>query len=128
MSNAKHPQSPLPQDEAPAYSVPKISLVFSPAFHDAIAELTEAREKCAKARDGYHSIGRKIAEREGVPLVTLAVAWVLAHPAVTAPIIGASRPDQLEASLAAAEFTMSTELKDELDGATRSYRLGDAAR
>jgi aryl-alcohol dehydrogenase-like predicted oxidoreductase len=71
---------------------------------------------------------RKIAEREGVPLVTLSVAWVLAHPAVTAPIIGASGPDQLEASLAAAEFTMSRELKDELDEATRSYRLGDAAR
>ena len=71
---------------------------------------------------------RKIAEREGVPLVTLSVAWVLAHPAVTAPIIGASRPDQLEASLAAAEFTMSSELKDELDETTRDYRLGDAAR
>ena len=71
---------------------------------------------------------RKIAEREGVPLVTLSVAWVLAHPAVTAPIIGASRPDQLEASLAAAEFIMSGELKDELDQTTRDYRLGDAAR
>jgi 1-deoxyxylulose-5-phosphate synthase len=71
---------------------------------------------------------RKIAEREGVPLVTLSVAWVLAHPAVTAPIIGASRPDQLEASLAAAEFTMSRELKEELDETTRDYRLGDAAR
>ena len=71
---------------------------------------------------------RKIAEREGVPLVTLAVAWVLTNPAVTAPIVGASRPEQLEASLAAAEFTLSTELKDELDGATRPYRLGDAAR
>jgi 1-deoxyxylulose-5-phosphate synthase len=71
---------------------------------------------------------RKIAEREGVPLVTLSVAWVLAHPVVTAPIIGASRPDQLDASLAAAEFTMSTELKAELDEVTRSYRLGDAAR
>jgi aryl-alcohol dehydrogenase-like predicted oxidoreductase len=71
---------------------------------------------------------RKIAEREGVPLVTLAVAWVLANPVVTAPIVGASRPEQLEASLAAAEFTLSTELKDELDGATRPYRLGDAAR
>ena len=71
---------------------------------------------------------RKIAEREGVPLVTLSVAWVLAHPAVTAPIIGASRPDQLEASLAAAEFTMSRELKAELDETTRDYRLGDAAR
>ena len=71
---------------------------------------------------------RKIAEREGVPLVTLSVAWVLAHPAVTAPIIGASRPDQLDASLAAAEFTMSTELKAELDEITSPYRLGDAAR
>jgi aryl-alcohol dehydrogenase (NADP+) len=71
---------------------------------------------------------RKIAEREGVPLVTLAVAWVLAQPAVTAPIIGASRPEQLEASLAAAELTLSAELKDELDEATRAYRLGDAAR
>jgi predicted nucleic acid-binding Zn-ribbon protein len=60
MSNAKHPQSPLPQDEAPAYSVPKISLIFPPAFHDALAELTEAREKCAKARGGFHSIDRQI--------------------------------------------------------------------
>jgi 1-deoxyxylulose-5-phosphate synthase len=71
---------------------------------------------------------RKIAEREGVPLVTLSVAWVLANPAVSAPIIGASRPEQLVASLAAAEYTMSKELKDELDETTRSYRMGDAAR
>jgi aryl-alcohol dehydrogenase (NADP+) len=71
---------------------------------------------------------RKIAEREGVPLVTLSVAWVLAHPAVTAPIIGASRPDQLDASLAAAGYAMSKELKKELDEATRPYRMGDAAR
>jgi aryl-alcohol dehydrogenase-like predicted oxidoreductase len=71
---------------------------------------------------------RKIAEREEVSLVTLSVAWVLAHPAVTSPIIGASRPDQLDASLEAAEFTMSPELKDELDEVTRPYRMGDAAR
>jgi aryl-alcohol dehydrogenase-like predicted oxidoreductase len=70
----------------------------------------------------------KVAEREEVSLVTLSVAWVLANPAVTSPIIGASRPDQLDASLAAAEFTLSTELKDELDAITRPYRLGDAAR
>jgi aryl-alcohol dehydrogenase-like predicted oxidoreductase len=71
---------------------------------------------------------RKIAEREAVALVTLAVAWVLSNPAVTAPIVGASRPDQLEASLAASDYDMSKELKDELDQATRSYRRGDAAR
>ena len=44
-------------------------------------------------------------------LVTLAVAWVLANPAITAPIIGASRPEQLDASLAAAEFTLDDDLK-----------------
>ena len=71
---------------------------------------------------------RKVAEREGVSLVTLSVAWVLANPAVTAPIIGASRPEQLGDSLAAAEFVMSGELKDELDELTRNYRMGDAAR
>ena len=71
---------------------------------------------------------RKIAEREGIALVTLAVAWVLAHTAVTAPIIGASRPGQLDESLAAAEFVMSSALKAELDELTRPYRFGDAAR
>ena len=71
---------------------------------------------------------RKIAEREGVPLVTLAVAWVLAQPAVTAPIIGASRPDQLDESLAALEHPLDPELKARLDELTNPYRMGDAAR
>ncbi len=71
---------------------------------------------------------RKIAEREGISLVTLSVAWVLANPAVTAPIIGASRPGQLDDSLAAADYVMSSALKAELDELTRPYRFGDAAR
>ena len=71
---------------------------------------------------------RNVALREAVSLVTLSVAWVLANPAVTAPIVGASRPEQLEASLAGAEFTMTDELKAELDKLTLEYRFGDAAR
>jgi aryl-alcohol dehydrogenase-like predicted oxidoreductase len=69
-----------------------------------------------------------LADEAGVSLVTLAVAWVLANPAVTAPIIGASRPEQLDASLAAAEFTIDDELKRRLDEYTYEYRLGDAPR
>lgn len=69
-----------------------------------------------------------IAKEAGVSLVTLSVAWVLANAAVTAPIIGASRPDQLEASLEAAEFTMDGELKATLDELTHEYRMGDAPR
>ena len=71
---------------------------------------------------------RGLADEAGVSLVTLAVAWVLANPAVTAPIIGASRPEQLGASLAAAEFTIDDELKRRLDEYTYEYRLGDAPR
>jgi aryl-alcohol dehydrogenase-like predicted oxidoreductase len=63
-----------------------------------------------------------------VSLVTLSVAWVLANQAITAPIIGASRPEQLGPSLAAAEFTIDDDLKRRLDEYTHEYRLGDAPR
>jgi len=71
---------------------------------------------------------RGLAEQAGVSLVTLAVAWVLANPAVTAPIIGASRPDQLADSLAALDFTLDAELREQLDKVTHEYRMGDAPR
>jgi 1-deoxyxylulose-5-phosphate synthase len=56
------------------------------------------------------------------------VAWVLAHPAVTAPIVGASRPEQLDDVLPAAEKGIDAELKARLDTLTAEYRLGDDAR
>ncbi|MET0218030.1 MAG: aldo/keto reductase [Burkholderiales bacterium] len=70
----------------------------------------------------------ELAKENGVSLVTLAVAWVLANPAVTSPIIGASRPEQLGASVAAADLKLAPELKQRLDDLTRDYRMGDAAR
>ena len=70
----------------------------------------------------------EIAKETGVSLVTLAVAWVLANPAVTSPIIGASRPEQLAASVAAVDFELAPEVKQRLDELTRDYRMGDAAR
>jgi 1-deoxyxylulose-5-phosphate synthase len=71
---------------------------------------------------------RKLADAAGVPLVTLSVAWVLANKAITAPIIGASRPEQLDASLAAADYALDPDLKSQLDDLTHEYRMGDAAR
>jgi aryl-alcohol dehydrogenase-like predicted oxidoreductase len=70
-----------------------------------------------------------VAAEAGVSLATLAVSWVMANPAVTTPIIGASRPDQLADSLAAVEDgPMDTALKDKLDELTRSFRAIDAER
>jgi aryl-alcohol dehydrogenase-like predicted oxidoreductase len=68
------------------------------------------------------------AAEAGVELATLAVAWTLAHPAITAPIIGASRPEQLKASVAAAEYSLDAALKKRLDALTQASRMGDAAR
>jgi aryl-alcohol dehydrogenase-like predicted oxidoreductase len=69
-----------------------------------------------------------IAEEVGVSLVTLSVAWVLANEAITAPIVGASNPDQLVASLDAAEFVLENDLRSRLNELTNEYRMGDAPR
>ena len=52
-------------------------------------------------------------ERDQHP-ATLAVAWVMAHPAVTAPIIGARNLAQLEASLAALDVDMTPDWRGEI--------------
>ena len=54
------------------------------------------------------------AKQRGVSPATLGVAWVMTHPAVTAPIIGARNLEQLEASLAAAELEMTPECREEI--------------
>ena len=71
---------------------------------------------------------RKLADQADVSLVTLSVAWVLANKAITAPIIGASRPDQLGASIAAVEYELDPGLKQQMDELTHEYRMGDAPR
>ena len=70
----------------------------------------------------------KLADEAGVPLATLAVAWVMANPLITAPLLGASRPEQLDATLAAAEYKLDAGLKQRLDELTAEYRKGDAPR
>jgi aryl-alcohol dehydrogenase-like predicted oxidoreductase len=51
-----------------------------------------------------------IARETGQQPASLAVAWAMAHPAVTAPIVGARNLDQLDGSLAALDIDMTPEL------------------
>ncbi|MEM9655820.1 MAG: aldo/keto reductase [Actinomycetota bacterium] len=69
-----------------------------------------------------------VAAEAGAPLTTLAVAWVLHQPAVTAPIIGASRPEQLADVLAAADFDFTSELGAAMEDAAGSFKLTEATR
>ncbi|MDE1950608.1 MAG: aldo/keto reductase [Burkholderiales bacterium] len=69
-----------------------------------------------------------IAAEAGVGLATLAVAWTMAKPQITAPLLGASRPEQLAATLAAADYVLDPALEKRLDEETAEFRKGDAPR
>ncbi|MGH7397243.1 MAG: aldo/keto reductase [Candidatus Rokuibacteriota bacterium] len=71
---------------------------------------------------------RPLAAEVGVSLARVAVAWVLAEPAITSPIVGASRPEQLDDVLPATEKPIDAALKARLDEMTREYRRGDDPR
>ncbi|WP_341530952.1 aldo/keto reductase [Nostoc sp. UHCC 0302] len=71
---------------------------------------------------------RTVADLAGLSLTTIAVAWVLSNPIITAPIIGASRPEQLTDNLKAVELKLDDNLKQKLDELTAEYRRGDSLR
>lgn len=71
---------------------------------------------------------RVLAQEAGQPLSTLSIAWILANPAITSVILGASRSQQLTDTLAAADYSVSTELQDKLNQLTADYRRGEAGR
>ena len=50
-----------------------------------------------------------VAAKRGVQPAQVAIAWLLSQPAVTAPIVGATKIEHLEASLAAVDLTLSDE-------------------
>ena len=51
----------------------------------------------------------EIAKERGVPRAQVALAWLLAKPGVTAPIVGATKPGQLEDAIAAVELGLSAD-------------------
>jgi aryl-alcohol dehydrogenase-like predicted oxidoreductase len=71
---------------------------------------------------------RETADEEGEALPKLAIAWILANPAITSVILGASRTEQLTDTLAAAEYNLPPELKTQLDDLSAEYRRGDSER
>ncbi|MFL5894166.1 MAG: aldo/keto reductase [Thermoleophilaceae bacterium] len=56
-----------------------------------------------------------LAEEAGLPLIHMAIAFVIRHPAVTSAIIGPRTMDQLESQLGAADVTLSDDVLDRID-------------
>jgi aryl-alcohol dehydrogenase-like predicted oxidoreductase len=73
-----------------------------------------AAQSLAKHRDkiqAYEDLAMEVGAEPG----TLALAWLLTRPAVTAPIIGPRTRDQLDSALPAVELSLSPEQLDRLD-------------
>ncbi len=66
---------------------------------------------------------RKIATDRGVAMAQVALAWVISNPAVTAPIIGASKPRHIDEAVAALELTLSDDEKAALESAYVPHRI-----
>jgi aryl-alcohol dehydrogenase-like predicted oxidoreductase len=57
----------------------------------------------------------RLADESGMSLIEMALAFVLSHPAVTAPIIGPRTMEQLESQLPAADRQLSEDVLDRID-------------
>jgi aryl-alcohol dehydrogenase-like predicted oxidoreductase len=71
---------------------------------------------------------REVAGERSEALPKLAIAWILANPAITSVILGASRTEQLTDTLAAADYGLEPELNMKLSDLSAEYRRGDAGR
>jgi aryl-alcohol dehydrogenase-like predicted oxidoreductase len=70
-------------------------------WHDAVFSILESAKKAA--------------DEHGVTLPKLMIAWMLAEPAITSAIVGASKAEQLADTLDASDFDLSPELREQLN-------------
>ncbi len=71
---------------------------------------------------------KPIADDLGLTMAQLAVAWVLQNSNVSAAIIGASRPEQVESNVKAAGVTLDTAVMDAIDEALEPVVIRDPAK
>jgi aryl-alcohol dehydrogenase-like predicted oxidoreductase len=67
-------------------------------------------------------------QRRGWKLATASVAWVLAQPGITSAIVGASRADQLDATLAAPALGFDDDARSAFDAVWWSIPRRPASR
>jgi aryl-alcohol dehydrogenase-like predicted oxidoreductase len=73
------------------------------AFAKSMYSRTEEADSLVAAALG------KLSEQRGIPRAQLALAWLLSKPAVTAPIVGASKPHHLKDAAAALSVRLTRE-------------------
>lgn len=96
-------------------------LPYSPLASGALAGLPNHGEKGRRSGLGEFQASDKmsqyhtICDELGASPADVAVAWLLANPVVTAPVLGPRTVGQFEANIAALELKLSPEVLDRLD-------------
>jgi aryl-alcohol dehydrogenase-like predicted oxidoreductase len=68
------------------------------------------------------AVGR-VAGARGIPQAQVALAWLISRPWVTAPLIGASKPQHLDDAIKALSLTLDDEEIQELEAPYRPHRV-----
>src|SRR4028118_1881790 len=112
-------------------------LPWSPLARGLLAGTRRRNEEAPTARAKSDTYARKLytdedfdvvdrvvalAERKGVKPARIALAWLLHQPAVTAPIVGATRMEHLEDAVGALEVRLDEGERRELEGGPRPPR------
>ena len=77
--------------------------IESDDFGHALYDATEQADRAVAERVA------QLAAQRGVPMAQVALAWVAGQPGVTAPIVGASRPDHVDDAVAALALRLTPE-------------------
>ena len=64
---------------------------------------------------------QEIADGHGVPVQHIALAWLLANPVITAPIVGARTLAHLEGALGATELSLTDEELEQLNAVSEGF-------
>ena len=91
---------------------------YSNGHRDAKGRITESARYSGRygSEENFNIADRftAFAAEQGYNPSSLAIAWVMSHPAITAPLIGAKNLDQLNTALAALDINMTPELRSEI--------------
>lgn len=88
---------------------------------DAVAKSLYQAEADYAVKDALEAVA---AER-GIPPMQIALAWVLSKSAITAPIIGATKPGHIASALAALEVALSPEEIERLEAPYQPKAISD---
>jgi aryl-alcohol dehydrogenase-like predicted oxidoreductase len=66
---------------------------------------------------------RRVAQARGITPAEVALAWLLSRPAVVAPIVGATKPEHLDAAVRALDVSLTSEETAMLEAPYRAHQV-----